>query len=95
MTTTGRRVLGAIVGGMLPVLGLVGAAMCDEQCGTVVEAPLGVLYLTFVVFPGIFVQQQGWLTLAVIVGFWASVGAMIGGALGGSRASSTTLRGCE
>lgn len=76
----GRPVVGAIVGGLLPLVGFVGAGLCDERCGAVVGIPLGVLYLGFVVFPGVFVQQQGWLTLAWIVGFWAIVGALVGAA---------------
>lgn len=64
------RPVGAMVGGLLPVVGFVGAAMCDEHWGAVAEAIVRVLYFTFV---------------AVIVGFWAIVGALVGGAVDRER----------
>jgi hypothetical protein len=73
-----RRALGAIVGALLPVVGFAGVALCDERCHPLVQAAFGIPYVVFVLFPGIFVALQGWITVAAVVGFWAVVGAILG-----------------
>lgn len=63
-----------------------GAVVCDERCHPIVQVAAGIPYVAFVVFPGMFVALQGWVTVAVIVGFWGMVGAAIGASVAARRA---------
>ena len=70
-----------MLGALLPIVSFTGAALCDEQCHPLVQAAFGIPYVVFVLFPGIFVAFQGWVTGVVVVGFWAVVGAAVGSRL--------------
>ena len=80
------QMLGAVVGALLPCIGGIGAAFCDDRCGPLIGFPLGVLWLIFLVFPSYFLpMNNSWLMVGVVIGLWAMVGAVVGGTLGATR----------